>query len=325
MPKTRVQQGRSGALEEARELVSLIASLEDGGDFVNAQAVQRRLGCSPERAHKLLLLLLNATSGGSRLPLATEGDEEYTLLSGAPGALHGRRLRLTAAETAALLAALDELGVEQDDPLRAKLAGALAHSEVDQALLSQVRASGAGGEIAQLIGLASSAIAAHRGLVFNYLKDGAGKPERRRVLPESIRQKDGAWYLDCTDLDRDGERTFRLDRMSEARVVAGAESADPAGTSPSAADPAVQPARSASRLINLWFDDAAYLQLFEWPDLALDASPREGYTASGSMPYFGGMWLPRQIAACGGAAHTDDPEVSSLTVSYARRMLANTR
>ena len=115
MPPKMVAAG-GGALGEARELVALVASLSEAGDALTAQAVASKLGVSLERAEKLIELVLTASVGdGLGLPLIEEKDGVSLLTS---RGVRGRRLRLTRAETVALLAALDRMGTSGADELR---------------------------------------------------------------------------------------------------------------------------------------------------------------------------------------------------------------
>jgi proteasome accessory factor C len=54
-----------------------------------------------------------------------------------------------------------------------------------------------------------------------YLKPGEVEPEKRRIAPHRLIHADGAWYVAATDLEREGLRFFRMDRVLEASPVAG--------------------------------------------------------------------------------------------------------
>ncbi|MBM6676009.1 WYL domain-containing protein [Olsenella uli] len=299
--------GRPGSLDEARELVALVTSLSDAGDALGADAVAERLGVSEERAEKLLeLVLSSASAGGAGLPLAEDGD--LLTLVGADG-VRGRRLRLSHAETLALDAALERLGVPGDDPLRETLSGALAAEPVDEGLVRRLMAGERGEKgLARTLVACGRAIAGRRVLEFAYRKPDGGTTERRRVVPRELRSEDGAWFLDAHDLDRNAERTFRADRMSEVE------------TGRRAPDGPTEPERPRARTVRLTFEDAALLDLLPWHDLHVTSAPGARPVVA-ETPYYGGMWLPRMLAACGGSARCDDPEVTSLATSYAQQQL----
>ena len=65
------------------------------------------------------------------------------------------------------------------------------------------------------------ALLEHRVLGFDYRKAGATAPEPRRIEPYHLTQVEGCWYVIGRDLQREGLRTFALQRMTRARVLAG--------------------------------------------------------------------------------------------------------
>ena len=126
--------------------------------------------------------------------------------------------------------------------------------------------------------------------------------------PQGLRHEEGRWYLDALDLERGGERTFRLDRMGDVRSIAAASAA----SEPEAA-------RRGARTVLLTFWDQRYLDLLPWHDLTVvddEADEKDGPLLA-STPFYGGMWLPRMLAACGGAVTTSDRELTALMRSYA--------
>lgn len=303
--------GRPGALDEARELVALVASLSEAGDSLSPEAVAERLGVGGDEAEKLVELVLSSTLvGGGGLPLAE--DEGALTLVGSGGA-RGRRLRLSHDETLALAAALDRLGVPADDPLREGLEGSLSASPVDEGLVRRLMA-GTGGtdQMAATLSACARAMAARRELGFSYRKPGSPEPQARRVAPLGLRNDDGAWLLDAHDLDRRGTRTFRVDRMGDVEV------------GPRGADEGRPEAGRGARTVRLTFDDASLVGLLAWHDLRVVSAPGT-LPVVAETPYYGGSWLPRMVAACGASARCDDPEVTALAEAYARRQLAASR
>ena len=65
------------------------------------------------------------------------------------------------------------------------------------------------------------ALLEHRVLGFDYRKAGSTSPESRRIEPYHLIQVEGCWYVIGRDLQRDGLRTFALQRMTRARVLSG--------------------------------------------------------------------------------------------------------
>ena len=65
-----------------------------------------------------------------------------------------------------------------------------------------------------------AALLDRRALAFRYRKAGSNAAESRRVEPYHLTQVEGCWYVIGRDPDRDGLRTFSLQRMEGARVLA---------------------------------------------------------------------------------------------------------
>lgn len=81
------------------------------------------------------------------------------------------------------------------------------------------------------------------------------------------------------------------------------------------------PGRQTSRAVEITFSDRRYLDLLPWHDLRVARVGEDGSVIART-EYYGGMWLPRMIAACGGAARTTDAEVTRLAADYARALLS---
>lgn len=300
-------KGRRGASDVTRSLLELASSLSEPGDYVSVEAIERRLGCGHEQAQKLFLLLENVASDPEGL-CAYEDIDGIAIGAGGHGA---RALRLDASETFALLCALRRLGVAEDNPLRQKLQGALAEGGVDEALLDRVLSHAPGAVAAGNLAACSSAIASLDDLEFLYLKGAESTPERRHVRPQKLTEQEGLWYLECTDLERGGQRTFRIDRMSQVEAARR--------------DTRKEPLRADNghgpRTVEVEFSDLGLLDLFVWPGLELTQLDDDLGRASGTIPYYGGDWLVRQLAGCGAGARTTDPELCDAIVAYARAQL----
>lgn len=308
MPGRGGAGGRPGALDEARELVALVSSLSEAGDALTVEAVSSKLLVSPERARKLISLVGDlAAGGGTSLPL-TEDDGGDGVVLAYSGGLRGRRLRLTRRETVALAAALERIGVEPDDPVRGRIESSLSPAVASREVVGRVgTAPRREGSPAALEACALACAYCHE-LSFGYRHVGEDVRAQRRAAAQQLRHEGDAWYLDALDLERGGERTFRVDRMEDVRDLGRLSELPPGGQGPSRA-----------RMVEVEFDDPRYLDLLGWHRLELISRTETG--ARGRIPYFGGMWLPRMIAACGGHARTSDEEVEALVRSYAREEL----
>lgn len=307
LPKIRGARGRRGGTSEMRELVALVGSLRNAGASLTVEGVSARLGITPERARLLINLLLTAcTDTNYQLPLWLDGDDSV-ILSRTQG-VTGRPIRLTQAEARALVYALDDLGFEDDDPLRIDVLAAFGPSTLtEQDVMPRVDSSLSREENATLEAC-SRAISARSGLTFVYhgVEKAAGV---RRVAPQGLRLADEFWYLDAYDLKRRALRTFRLDRMEDIRVLALPQE-----------ELAQIDAPRAERQVEVTLHDPTLLDTLEWPRLHVIGS--SGTALITTLPYYGGTWLPRHLAACGEQASTSDEELAQLIRAIAADTLA---
>ena len=304
MASRRRGVGRPGALDEAKALVTLVSSLSETGDSLDPEAVAQRMGTDMGQAEKLVSLILSSTLlGDVGLPLVEESGG-VTLVES--GGVRGRRLRLTRDETLALVAALERMGVGENDPLRRSLELSLSAEPVSEELVLRLMAGEEGqSELAQALSTIGRALAHGLALDFSYHKPGASA-ERRHVVCLGLRCDDDTWFLDAHDLERNGERTFRVDRMSA--VSCGERERVP------------EPARDdTGRTVSLTFSDPRYLALLPWHDLRITA--RSSGRTEAETPYYGGTWLVRMLAACGDSVVIHDEELALLVRDYARRAL----
>ena len=72
----------------------------------------------------------------------------------------------------------------------------------------------------RLVKTLSDAIEKHRVVEIEYLKEGEDVPLTRRIEPYSFERELPVWRVHTWDLTRDQARTYRLDRMREARLTA---------------------------------------------------------------------------------------------------------
>ena len=104
--------GRTGGVDAAREIVSVIGALSTEGDEVNPDAIASRMGKTPEEASKFMDMLLYLGTDDVGLKLCAESDDDDTPYFVDSAA--GRPLRLTKAETLAVQAALAWMGTPED-------------------------------------------------------------------------------------------------------------------------------------------------------------------------------------------------------------------
>ena len=298
--------GRKGSEELTRTLLALLGALDSEGDTITADAVASRLGISREKALRHIEMLCTVTNEqGTYLPLYMSDDgSEITLAF--DGELRGRPCRLTVAETRALAHALDRIGLATDHPTRAALRSSFAASGAADEDVSRIVAGDGAPEEADAISVCAQALLDGEGLTFPYQGAEDPIPRRRNVEPERLRHSDGHWYLDGYDVDRGGDRSFRLDRMGEVRAS-------------DTLVPVMEPREPLERDVELRFLDRTYLDVLDWPELH-DLREVNGELV-GTIPYYGGNWLVRRIAACGGGVTTSDFALAAQVRVYALQTL----
>ncbi|MCC6098099.1 MAG: WYL domain-containing protein [Olsenella sp.] len=308
------RMGRKGGIDEARELAALLGALSRQGDQVSASSVAARLGCDVNHARHLLMLV--ATSWDEEqlnLPLAyDEGDDTLTLAFG--GGVRGRQLRLSLSETYALLAALDSIGVDGDDPIVARLresVGAIGHPSPSSGELDRAMSPNVSGTTYETC---VRAIADGMWLSFTYAAASGGTSLTRKVAPQALRSSDGRWYLDGFDLVRGGERTFRLDRMGTPQC----ETPEGRRSSPTAA------ADGGTKRVVVRFSSDALARSRNWNDLTVLARGEDGSVTT-SLPWYGGTWLARNLASCGSGVVVEDAGLREAIADYCVAQLSKAR
>jgi proteasome accessory factor C len=157
--------------------------------------------------------------------------------------------------------------------------------------------------------------AARRGVrvTFRYQRRGDDAPTSRSVEPWAVHLLEGAWYLHGWDVDRQGPRTFRLDRASDVLVTD-----DAAGHPvPSRFEP--------PRYVPSEEDLAVELEVLPGGRWVLDAvvpesvEERADGTALVRLRTDAPAWLARLVVMAGGGVRvTQPPELVAAVVERAR-------
>jgi predicted DNA-binding transcriptional regulator YafY len=131
--------------------------------------------------------------------------------------------RLTPLEARAIRLALEFVGpmIAADarsplDRVRAKLEETFGEFELAQTPEPQVRRAEE-----DLVGTLSRGLRERRLVEVDYLKEGEEEVSMHLVEPYSLERKLPYWYVHTWDRTREGERSFRLDRMRSARLQRG--------------------------------------------------------------------------------------------------------
>lgn len=292
----RKRAGRKGSIATTRQLVALACSLTREGEVVTAENIASTLGISYDDArHLIALVSMGSGESIDYLPvILSDDDDEVSLMEGAQ--MSSRRIRLTKAETMALMAALAKLGIEADDPL----VEALSHAYATPSALSDdlSRSIDHSQPIAgvDVLKQCHDAINNSSGLRFRYHPVSGEEARMREVVPQRVHHKDGNWYLEAYDLVRCGQRIFRVDRMSDVEETEAAEV-------PGAAGNVTEPT-----LVVVRFDDPRFLTLFPWDELQVISA--EGAVTTVRMPDYDGDWLARHLVACAPHVRVSCPELA---------------
>lgn len=309
MKGTKSQRtGRKNNNERVRELIALLGSLSKTGDSVSIEAISRRMGLTLEEAESLMDIVCQASSEewGGLLISSNEDETEFTLQY--PG-VRGRPVRLTKAESFALIHALDLAGIPQKDPLRKRLLSAFSSPQVDENVVRKALGGESLADQSPLFLCARSQVE-RRSLSFLYkgLKDS--RPRPRRAAVRMLTMQDDHWYVSAHDLDLGEERTFRVDRMDD--VCLG-----PAFVPPVNAE-AEEPT-----MVGITISDITYYTMFDWPGLrVIHTTPT---AIHGKIPYYGSRstWLLRRICAGNGRIIVDDKRIMDNARAYAAKLLEN--
>ncbi|MEE0026721.1 MAG: WYL domain-containing protein [Atopobiaceae bacterium] len=297
--------GRKNNNDRVRELVALLGSLSSTGDSVSIDAISSRLGVTVQEATSLMNIVCQASGeewGGLLISSNDEGTE-FTLQY--PG-IHGRPMRLTEAETIALLHAMDLAGIRSDDPLRIKVRKAFSSAKVDERAVHQSlgRVSGAPAALR----VCAQAQVAQRALSFMYQGTKDLEPRERRCAVRALIIQDVFWYVSAYDLDLEEDRTFRVDRITNAALGGSVL-------------PPHQRGNTDVKRVGLVFLDKKYYTMFDWPGLRVLRITNEILYCS--IPYYGenSTWLLRRICAGKGRIIAEDESIMNAARLYSRHLL----
>jgi predicted DNA-binding transcriptional regulator YafY len=204
--------------------------------------------------------------------------------------------RLTPLEARAIRLALEFVGpmiaADARSPLervRAKLEETFGEFELAQTPEPQVQRAEE-----DLVGTLSRGLRERRLVELDYLKEGEEEVSAHLVEPYSLERKLPYWYVHTWDRTREGERSFRLDRMRSARLQRGhfepREGFDP------------HEFRDA-RAARIWYSKA----IARW-ELEKGASPLKDGSAVAERPVGSPEWLVGEILSYRGEAVVLEPK-----------------
>jgi proteasome accessory factor C len=231
-PKRTRSNGRGEAAirpERFARLVTLAGMLIEAakkGERLEVADLRERLELTAEELREDVELLNVVNFGGGTYVLYAEIlGEEIEVDSEPYGDNFARPARLLPLEAKALIAAIDLFGdhLPQSDlqSARRKIVGALGHDPSEEGL----EIASAGGGDAVVARMVNDAIAASKVMELSYYKENEDQFTDRRVEPYRLENGREGWYVECYDLNKEGVRHFKLDRIKEASL--SAESFEP--------------------------------------------------------------------------------------------------
>jgi proteasome accessory factor C len=197
---------------------------EDSQAEFPAQELVERFHIPPEALEEHLSLLNLVNFGGGCYAIYAELDGDTIRVD---KELFGDTFRapprLTPLEARAIRLALEFVGpmiaADARSPLervRSKLEETFGEFELAQTPEPHVRRAEE-----DLVGTLSRGLRERRLVEVDYLKEGEEEVSTHLVEPYSLERKLPYWYIHTWDRTRDGERSFRLDRMRSARLQRG--------------------------------------------------------------------------------------------------------
>ena len=169
----------------------------------------------------------------------------------------------------------------------------------------------------------------------DYWKEGAPAPQLRTIRPQSITVRDGHTYLQAWCCDAQAQRLFRLDRIVFIYNTYKAEQANAAGDDGqqgAARAACTEQAAGAGQVTSTEQKQEGYavkahvafadgVPVPAWPRISKSKKPTASGVATYSIPWFGSLWLPKQLAAYGASVtHIDPHELAQATGDYARSL-----
>jgi proteasome accessory factor C len=225
-PRRSRANGRGEAAirpERFARLVTLAGMLIDSakrGERLRVGDLRERLELTEEELQEDIDLLNVVNFGGGTYVLYAEVQGDEIEVDSEPyGDNFARPARLLPLEAKALIAAIDLFGDHLPQgglqSAREKIVTALGHDPSEEGL-EIAGASGGDTEVARVV---NEAIAARRVLEIQYYKENEDQFTKRSVEPYRLENGREGWYVECFDLNKDGIRHFKLDRIKEAVVT----------------------------------------------------------------------------------------------------------
>jgi proteasome accessory factor BC len=202
-------------------LAGILIEAARSGDLLDVHQVCDSLQVSEEELREDIDVLNVVNFGGGSYVLYAEVHGDSIEVDPEPyGDNFAKPARLLPLEAKALVAAIDLLGDHLPDgslaSAREKIVEALGQDPAREGL----QITTAAGDDSKIAGVVSTAIADNRVLEIDYYKENEDElTAGRRIEPSHLLNGQEGWYVHSWDPAKEEPRSFRLDRIKEARIT----------------------------------------------------------------------------------------------------------
>jgi proteasome accessory factor C len=202
-------------------LAGILIEAARSGDLLPVRQVCDSLQVTDEELREDIDVLNVVNFGGGSYVLYAEIHGDSIEVDPEPyGDNFAQPARLLPLEAKALVAAIDFIGEHVPEgslaSAREKIVDALGEDPAQEGL----RITNAMGDDSEIARVVSAAIAEHRVLEIDYYKEDEDEVTAgRRIEPYLLYNGNKGWYIHSWDPAKGDSRTFRLDRIKEARIA----------------------------------------------------------------------------------------------------------
>lgn len=201
----------------ARRLLTLIHLMSQSHTRIPLEEIAKTFDISLEEARlDVERLALCGIDDDQRVNIFTASDQ--AVVWGDLPALN-KPVRLSAAESRALVAALDAAGIGPHDPLRLKLMDKATAPDFDQKKIAQMISSSVTSEIGELLKQISEAADKNVVLTITYATPGQDAPSKRTIEVHQLFNDHDSWYVEAWCHSAQGLRTFKVERIQHAELT----------------------------------------------------------------------------------------------------------
>lgn len=201
----------------ARRLLTLIHLMSQSHTRIPLEEIAKTFDISLEEARSdVERLALCGIDDDQRLNIFTAADQ--AVVWGDLPALN-KPIRLSAAESRALVAALDAAGIRSDDPLRHKLMTSATAPNFNHKQIAQMITSSTSSDIGELLKKISQAADENTMLDIMYVAPGQSEPIKRTIEVRILFNEHDSWYVEAWCYTAQGLRTFKVERIKHAELT----------------------------------------------------------------------------------------------------------